>query len=183
MKTRSLIARLGLGFAPIGFAALTVLSSCKTYAFDDVPVGHDEAARTPKAKSNSQFVRSVYADLVGRTPESFDFVVTDDQGNETSRFPVDEQSTLIDVLDGLGDPDPMRAVLVAGLVDSAEVDLPEKSDTDAASFVTDAFHRFLGRDPTTYELGAFVAAWAEDPEVTPRTVVRSIIGSREYQSN
>lgn len=183
MKPRSTFPRLAFALVPLAAATFALMACGKTYEFNDVPVGHDEAARVPKAKSNSQFIRSVYADLVGRSPEDFDFVVTDDQGVESSRFNVDEQSTLLQVLDGVGDPAPMRSVLVAGLVDSDEVDMPEKPEVDAEAFVTDQFHRFLGRDPSTYELEAFVDAWNADPAVTPKVVVRAIIDSREYQSN
>src|SRR6185503_1214452 len=72
----------------------------KGYEFDEVALGGDGEARTPKARSNSQFVRAIYTDLLGRAPESYDFVVTDADGNELTRFPVDEQQYLVDALDG-----------------------------------------------------------------------------------
>ena len=37
-------------------------------------------------------------------------------------------------------------------------------------------------DPGAYELASFAAAWREDPAVGPKTVVRALLGSREYQS-
>jgi len=49
-------------------------------------------------------------------------------------------------------------------------------------YIRDQFRRLLGREPNTYELEAFAAEWENDPAVGPRTVIRAIIASREYQS-
>ncbi|HUS67424.1 MAG TPA: hypothetical protein VMZ28_22965 [Kofleriaceae bacterium] len=161
-----------------------MLSGCAspTYEFQPITAGKDET-RAPRARSNSQLVRAVYADLVGRAPQVYNFLVYDAQGTEVSRFPLDEQALLIDTLDSVGDPTPMRALLIAGLVDSAEVSLPDKDDAgNPAAYITGQFRAFLGREPGAYELAAFTAAWREDPAVGPKTVVRALLGSREYQS-
>lgn len=153
-----------------------------TYLFDDVTVGEEDGARTPRERSNSQFVRAVYGDLVGRAPESYEFVVTAG-ATELFRFPVDEQSLLVDVLEGMGDSRPLRALLTAGLVGSEEVDLPDRADVDdPAEFIAEEFRRLLGREPSAYELRAFVDEWRADEAVNPRTIVRALVGSREYQS-
>ncbi len=153
-----------------------------TYGFEDVTVGEDDGARAPQERSNSQYVRAVYGDLVGRSPESYEFVVSA-SGDELFRFPVDEQRLLVDVLEGMGDSRPLRARLAAGLVASEEVSLPERGDVDdPAAFISDQFRRLLGREPSAYELRAFVDEWRADEAVGPRTVVRALIGSREYQS-
>jgi hypothetical protein len=170
--------------ATAALAALALAAACgdTTYGFDDVTVGEDDGARQPQERSNSQFVRAVYGDLVGRAPESYEFVVSAD-GDELFRFPVDEQSQLVDSLEGMGDSRPLRALLTAGLVSSAEVRLPERAEVeDPAAFISDQFRRLLGREPTAYELRAFVDEWQADEAVGPRTVVRALIGSREYQS-
>lgn len=167
-------------------AALAVLlPACGdgAYQFQEVTVGGEGDGRIPQARSNSQFVRAVYSDLLGRQPESYDFVVLDAQGNEVSRFSVDEQRFLVSALDGINDTDPLRAVIAAGLTSSPEAGLPEKAEVaDPEAFVVEQFHRFLGRDPGTWELAAFVADWKSSEAVNPRTVVRALIGSREYQS-
>ena len=154
-----------------------------TYVFDEVAVGDpEEGGRAPQERSNSQYVRAVYGDLVGRAPESYDFSVSAG-GDELFRFPVDEQGLLVGVLEGLGDSRPLRALLVAGLAASDEVGLPGRRDVDdPAGFVADQFRRLLGREPSAYELRAFVDEWEADPSVGPRTVVRALVGSREYQS-
>ena len=36
------------------------------YEFGGVSVGQDGAARTPKARSNAQYIRGIYADLLDR---------------------------------------------------------------------------------------------------------------------
>ena len=168
----------------IGIALAVLACACgdTTYTFEDVTVGEDDGARDPRERSNSQFVRAVYGDLVGRAPESYEFAVSFD-GAEILRFPVDEQSLLVDVLEGMGDSRPLRALLTAGLVGSEEVVLPARDEVDdPAEFIAGQFRRLLGRDPSAYELRAFVDEWKADEAVNPRTVVRALIGSREYQS-
>jgi hypothetical protein len=169
----------------VAVTAALGLAACggKGYEFDEVSVGQDGDARTPKARSNSQFIRSIYTDLLGRAPEAYDFVVTDAAGNELTRFPIDEQLYLVSALDGINDTDPLRAVIAAGLTSSPEAGLPDKAEvSDPAAFITEQFHRFLGRDPGSYELAAFVAEWNADEAVNPRTIARALIVSREYQS-
>jgi hypothetical protein len=161
----------------------TIAAGCtEGYDYKPVDVGKDGSARPLKAKSNAQFIRGTYADVLGRTPETYDFEI-DANGTLQSKFQIDEQSTLVTVLDGVGDPAAVRNLVAAGLVDSSEVELPTKADVDATAFVTDTFHQYLGREPSTYELDAFVRAWNEDPAVDPKVVVRAILASREYESN
>jgi hypothetical protein len=160
---------------------VVALAACRpTYEFETVEVG-TRSAKTPRPKSNSQFVRAAYADLLSRAPESYLFEVTDGAGAPVSTFPVDERQALLDAADSLGDPAPLRALIVTGLVAGAEATLPDKGSVDARAFVRTQFQRLLGREPSPYELAAFVEAWAE-PDVGPRAVVRAIVGSREYQS-
>jgi hypothetical protein len=160
-------------------------SACtETYYYEPGQAGDEESDRTPRAKTSSQFLRTVYADLMGRTPESYDFVITFN-GVEALRLPVDEERELSNVLDGLGDSMPMRNLLVNGLLHSAEVTVPDKATAggaDPRDYITEQFEKLLGRAPNTYELEAFADAWKQDPAVGPRTVIRAIIGSREYQS-
>jgi hypothetical protein len=162
-------------------AFLVVVAGCQSYSFAPITVGQ-KAEKVPRPRSNSQFVRLVYADLVGRAPAQYDFTVRDGAGNVVSQFPVDEQQYLVDALDGMGDPSALRDLIVAGLVDSSEVMVPDKYGIDPATFITAQFRSFLGRDPSAYELAAFVAEWKNDPAVNPKTVTRAIIASREYQS-
>jgi hypothetical protein len=65
---------------------------------------------------------------------------------------------------------------------SAEVTIPDKGTVVARDYIRDQFRRLLGREPNTYELQAFADAWTRDPAVGPRTIIRAITGSREYQS-
>ncbi len=166
------------------FLAVLALAACgeTTYEFDRSGAGSDDT-HAPRAKSNSQFLRAVYADLVGRAPTSYDFEVVSAAGDPLLRFPVNEQSLLLGTLDAVGDPPPLRSIIVAGLVRCAEVHVPAKQGVDdPAAWISEQFKRFLGREPNAYELDTFVHAWNEDPAVGPRTVIRALIGSREYQS-
>ena len=171
---RSLLATMLLLSAACGEA---------TYEFEPVSVGEEGPSREPRARTNQQWLRGVYSDLVGRAPESYDFEIVDGSGNLLSSFPIAEQDFLLFTLDGVGDPTPLRAIITAGLVRSDEVALPEKEEVDdPEAFITDQFRQFLGRDPNEYELDAFLAEWEADDAVNPRTVVRALITSREYQS-
>jgi hypothetical protein len=154
-----------------------------TYDFERTPVGEDDGiGRGALSKSSSQYVRGVFADILGRSPERYDFVVTAN-GQPGFTLPIDEEQFLVNTLDGMGDPAPLRALIVKGLVESAEVDLPSRASvTDPAAYVRDQFRRLLGREPNAYELSAFVDQWNADPAVGPKAIVRAIAGSREYQS-
>ena len=163
--------------------ALAVTACTTTYAYDPTVVGDPEGSdRAPRSKTSSQFVRDVYADLLGRSPESYDFTL-EVNGVRQFALPVDEQTALVNVLDGLGDALPMRNLLVNGLLHSSEVAIPDKASvSDPRAYIAQQFTRLLGRDPNAYELAAFAEAWTRDPAVGPRTVIRAIVGSREYQS-
>ena len=154
-----------------------------TYEYDPATAGDSEGGdRAPRAKTSSQFLRGLYADLIGRTPESYEFVIKVN-GTQTARIPLDEEALLANVLEGLGDSLPMRNLLVKGLLHSEEVSIPAKADVpDARAYIREQFRRFLGREPNAYELGAFADAWTADPAVGPRTIIRAITGSREYQT-
>ena len=163
--------------------ALVAAAACTTtYDYDPATVGDPEATgRAPRGKTSSQFLRGVYADLLGRTPQSYDFVLSVN-GVEQLRFPIDEESMLTNALEGLGDSVPARAVIVNGMLHSSEAAVPDKATVaDAGEFVGEQFRKLLGRDPNPYELAAFTDAWQSDPAVGPRTVIRAIVGSREYQ--
>jgi len=164
--------------------ALALAACAETvYEFDDVTVGGDDSARTPRERSDGQFLRLVYADLLGRTPEVYEFVASVAGQTEVARFTIDEQVLLLASLDGVGDPSPMRSLIVKGLLHSQEVDVPDKSAVDdPEAYVAEQFRRFLGRDPGVHELRAFVQEWESDPATGPRAIIRALIASREYQS-
>jgi hypothetical protein len=165
----------------IVLACVLAFACATTYDYDPTVLGDPEGDRAPRAKTSSQFVRGVYADLLGRTPATFDLTIR--QGSAMLTLPVDEQSQLIGVLDGLGDGLPVRNLLVNGLLHSTEVTIPDKAGiADARAYIGQQFTRLLGREPNAYELEGFADAWQRDPAVGPRTVIRAIVGSREYQS-
>lgn len=161
---------------------LATVACTDTYDYDPASAGDQEGgARELRGKTSSQFLRGVYADLLGRTPQSYDFVLSVN-GVEQLRFPIDEESMLTNALEGLGDSVPARAVIVNGMLHSTEAAVPDKTAVaDAGEFVSEQFRKLLGRDPNPYELAAFTDAWQSDPAVGPRTVIRAIVGSREYQ--
>jgi hypothetical protein len=163
-------------------ACLAFTAACTdTYDYDPATAGDQDGDRVPKAKTPSQFVRSVYSDLLGRSPETYDFVLQFN-GQEQFRFSLDEEAQLVGALDGIGDSQPLRNLMTNGILHGDEVSLPDKGSLDARTFITEQFRKLLGRDPNAYELAVFANEWAADPAVGPRTVIRAIVGSREYQS-
>lgn len=176
-RTLAAAALLAATAAAIGAGACDT-----TYDFQPIVIG-DDNADAPAPRSNTQFVRAAYADLLGRAPEVYDFAVKDANGAVIASFPVDEQTVLVEAMESVADPTPVRAIITAGLCASSEAALPDKNDvTDPRAYIADQFRRFLGRDPNAYELAAFAAEWDSDPAVGPKTILRALIGSREYQS-
>ena len=163
---------------------VALASACTdVYEYQPTSAGEEEGGeRALRGKTSTQFLRGIYADLLGRTPETYEMVIKF-QGTEVFRFNVSEEALLSNSLDGLGDSLPMRNLITKGLLHSAEVTVPEKASvTDARQYIRDQFRRFLGREPNTYELENFAAEWESDPAVGPRTIIRAIVASREYQS-
>ena len=163
---------------------IAALAACTTtYDFDPANAGMPESGKQHYAKTSDQFVRGAYADLVGRTPATYDFTL-EINGQVAVKFQLDEQQQIVDTLDGIGDGLPLRNLLVAGLLHSAEVTIPDKASiTDPRQYIHDQFTKLLGREPNVYELETFAQAWQSDPAVGPRAVIRAITGSREYQSH
>lgn len=167
--------------------AIALAGACtETHDYEPATAGDEEGSgREPRAKTSTQFLRGVYADLLGRTPESYEFALTFG-GGPALKIPLDEETTLVGVLDGIGDSTPMRNLVVKGLLHSAEISIPDKATAsnagDPRPYIRTQFEKLLGRSPNAYELEAFAAEWIKEPAVGPRTVIRAIIGSREYQS-
>jgi hypothetical protein len=163
-------------------AALASASCTDVYDYDPATAGEAEGGeRALRAKSSAQFLRGLYADLLGRTPESYEIIIRF-QGTEVFRFPANEEALLSFSLDGLGDSLPMRNLIANGVLHSSEITIPAKTAVVARDYIREQFRRLLGREPNAYELEAFAAEWDADPTVGPRTIIRAIIASREYQS-
>lgn len=162
---------------------VALASACTdVYEYQPTSAGEEEGGeRALRGKTSTQFLRGIYADLLGRTPETYELVIKF-QGTEVFRFNADEEALLTNSLDGLGDSLPMRNLITNGLLHSSEVSIPEKSAVVARDYIREQFRKLLGREPNTYELEAFAAEWESDPAVGPRTIIRAIVASREYQS-
>jgi hypothetical protein len=163
--------------------ALASAGACTdTYDYEPATAGEAEGGgREPRGKNANQFVRGIYADLLGRSPESYDFTL-EFNGTPQLTFPLDEEAQLVGALDGIGDSQPMRNLIANGLLSGEEISLPAKSTVDSRDFISEQFRKLLGREPNPYELQVFVNEWESDPAVGPKAIIRAIIGSREYQS-
>ncbi len=94
--------------------------------------------RGPRPKTDHQFIKSLFVDLLGRAPAYEEF------------------RNMRNALQSLSDPAPLRGVLARVMLDSGAV-VPPAADptTDAPAVVRELFHRFLGRDPLQKEMTAF----------------------------
>ncbi len=121
--------------------------------------GCDEARTKPEIP----YVRALFVDTLGRTP------VYEEMRNVRNAFL------------SLADPTPIRLVMGRVLLESPEARIPVTA-VDPARFVREQFVRLFARLPEGGEEKAFVAALKEDPRVTPRVVLWTLLSSPEYQS-
>jgi len=114
-----------------------------------------------RPKSDIQFIRTLYMDLLNREPtqDEFDYVQN--------------------ALQAIADPIPLRSVIVRIFLDSGKIPLPDKSRlSDPKAWVTDQYIRFVSREPTPAELRACLETLNQ---TNTRTVVQAILSSQEYQ--
>src|SRR5262245_62378481 len=101
-------------------AAALATGCTDVYHYDQTNAGKPESGQLAlRGKSSAQYLRGIYADLLGRTPDTHEIVIKVN-GTEALRFTLDEQALLTGSLDGLGDSQPMRNLNANGLLHSAE---------------------------------------------------------------
>jgi len=122
-----------------------------------------EAAAGKKPKTERQFLRGLYMDLLERTPQH------------------DELRNLRNAMQSMADPAPLRAVFAKVILDSGKARLPECAAGQEQAFVLGCFHRYLAREPEPAELEKFTAA-LQHGGARPVHVVRTLVGSVEYQN-
>lgn len=114
--------------------------------------------------SNRAWVQSVYVDLGDTLPEPGD------------------ARALGGALDSLGDPAPLRSLIVRMLLDHDGTRAPRRPEVSyPGAWVDEKFARLLGRGPTPLEHTEFVkvcGASADGPEL----VLYALLTSQEYQS-
>ena len=117
---------------------------------------------TARKKQEIPYVRSLFVDILDRTPT------------------YDELRNVRNAFLSLADPTPIRLVMGRVLMESGQSQLPAGA-MEAERFVTEQFIRLLARQPVPREKTAFVNALKNDPAVTPRIVLWTLISSAEYQ--
>ncbi|MGE3172724.1 MAG: hypothetical protein AB7O97_08860 [Planctomycetota bacterium] len=122
-----------------------------------------QALDVRRGKSERQFLRGLYTDLLERPPGE------------------DELRNLRNAMTAMADPAPLRTVLAKVILDSTQAQVPEFAAGDEAEFVTACFTRYLAREPVGGELQAFVDVLRR-PAAKPVHVVRALVGSLEYQT-
>ncbi|MCK6460029.1 MAG: PKD domain-containing protein [Planctomycetes bacterium] len=122
-----------------------------------------EGVDEPRPKAEIPYVRALFLDTLDRLPA------------------YDELRNVRNAFLSLADPTPIRLVMGRVLLESGEARIPA-SAVDAPRFVDEQFVRLLARPATAAERAAFVQALKNDPAVTPRLVLLTLISSPEYQS-
>jgi hypothetical protein len=115
-----------------------------------------------RPRSDNQFIRSLYFELLGRAPEYQEF------------------RNMRNALLSMADPAPLRGVMAKVILDSGKAQLPVLDRKHRGKFVSEVFLRYLGRAPTQDESGKFVKL-LRDERVQAKHVVRALITSTEYQ--
>jgi len=123
---------------------------------------YEELPSRPRPKSDRVFVRSLYADLLGRVPEYQEF--------RRSR----------NALLALSDSRPLRSVLIKMMLDAGLGAAASGTATDPVRFVADRFLHFLAREPTPSESAAFVREL--EAGMSRQLVVRALLTHGEYQT-
>ncbi|MHC4547148.1 MAG: hypothetical protein ACYTEZ_00085 [Planctomycetota bacterium] len=121
------------------------------------------AASEARTKPEIPYVRALFLDLLDRLPS------------------YQELRKVRNAFLSLADPTPVRLVMGRVLLESDQARIPA-SAVDPKRFVFEQFVRLLARQPTEHELTNFVHALKNDPAVTPRVVLYTLISSPEYQS-
>jgi len=122
-----------------------------------------EAAARPRTKPEIAYVRSLFLDTLDRLPD------------------YDELRNVRNAFLSLADPTPIRLVMGRVLLESGQAQLPASAILPPR-FVDEQFVRLLARPPLPKERAAFLDALQNDPEVTPRLVLWTLISSPEYQT-
>ena len=122
-----------------------------------------DPARPRRAMSDHQFARSLWLDLLGRTPG------------------YDELRMVRNALLAMADPAPLRAVLAKILLDSGRAKLPRLPPRERhAEFVHACFMTYLRRAPSAAETEAFVRELDAVQTPSAALVVRALVTSEEY---
>jgi hypothetical protein len=115
-----------------------------------------------RPRTDNQFIRSLYFDLLGRAPKYQEF------------------RNMRNALLSMADPAPLRGVMAKVILDSGRAQLPHLDRKSHGKFVQESFLRYLGRAPTQNELAKFTKV-LQNERVQAKHVVRALITSTEYQ--
>lgn len=116
-----------------------------------------------RTKSERQFLRGLYVDLLDRVPE------------------LEELRNLRNAMNAMADPAPLRSVLAKVILDSPQAKLPVAAAGAETEFVQQCFLRYLAREPEPKEREVFANAMLQKG-ARPQQIVRALVGSLEYQT-
>ncbi len=123
---------------------------------------YEELLTRPREKSDRVFVRSLFADLLGRVPDYQEF------------------RRCRNALLALSDSRPLRSVLIKMMLDSGMGDSLLAGAADTKSLIADQFLRLLARAPTASESESF--ARELDGGTDKKLLLRALLTHAEYQT-
>ncbi len=123
---------------------------------------YTETCKTPRKKTDQQFVRTLYHDLLARAPT------------------YQELRNMRNATQALADPVGIRSVIIKAILESESVAPPPKNEIKPATWIPDQFLHMLGRSPSPAELETFLDVW-KTPACRPSTILHAILTSAEYQ--
>jgi hypothetical protein len=118
-------------------------------------------AKYPRPKTDAQWIRTIYVDLLNARPDYREFR--------------DTRNALL----ALADSTPIRRVLAKVMIDSKKADRAAAVGADPKAWISERFLLLLGRPPSDRELEAYGQVLKEGG---PRVVLRAIVQSHDYQT-
>ncbi len=159
----------GRGVAMLFLASLLFFASCKkeelyVYEVNDVKVKQDKGDKN-NVKSQTEFIAIAYSDLF-------------QTGIDRATLEV-----LLSPYQAFGDQKLIEQMIIKSFLNVPGADVPTQAEMDAnrSQFVTDAYVKFLAREPDEFELWHFERLFAEDPSITPQMFYFAILTSDEYR--
>jgi len=150
-------------------AAMLFFASCKkeelyVYEVNDEKVRQEKGDKN-NVKSQTEFIAIAYSDLF-------------EMGIDRPTLEL-----LLAPYQAFGDQKLIEQMIIKSFLNVPGASIPTKQamDADRAQFVTNAYIKFLAREPDEFELWHFEQLFAEDPSITPDLFYFAILTSDEYR--
>lgn len=118
--------------------------------------------REYRRKNDAAYIRTLYVDLLNRTPEYHEFWGA------------------YRIVRSLTDNEPLRSIVATMMVDSDETDIPTKAEIVRDEWIKETLMKLYCRNPKPAEVSGLDAILREQP-CTTKMLVRALVTHPEYQ--